>query len=209
VWKIRVPEKCKPHWDTVTLVMRNVLKKKAGFKGNVLEIGIGEAALNSLYFFKLTGNAVDGIDVSETRVVSSSRIAEFNRLKVKFWRSDLFNAVTDTYKLIFFNPPYVPTQTGKALNLSEAMTLDGNQVWDGGEDGMQVIKQFMVKAGDYLASDGIILLGVQDHYVSKENITRVATENNFLLKYIHASSMVNVLIPTSVYELSKKLNTHS
>lgn len=172
-------------------------------KGKVLEMGIGEAALNSLYFFKLTGNIVHGIDVSEKRVITSSAVADFNKLNVSFWKSDLFGNVTETYDLVFFNPPYVPTQTGVELNLSNALSLDGDQVWDGGADGMKVIDQFMKEVWKYMSDDGVILLGVQDHYISKERIEKVAIQNNFSVRNMHKEWIVNKFIPTTVYELEK------
>jgi methylase of polypeptide subunit release factors len=57
--------------------------------------------------------------------------------------------VTETYDIIVFNPPYVPSTSE---DQEEAAS------WAGGTDGRAVIDRFIAAAPDYLATDGVILI---------------------------------------------------
>lgn len=171
---VRLPPGTVADYDTTTLALRRSLARRGRGARSVLEVGIGQAALLAAFVARRFGVAVDGVDVSTQRVEGSRRVAALNRLPVRVWRSDLFSAVEGRYDLIFSNPPYVPTAAGRALDLTAAAGFDGDQVWDGGADGTEVLARLLAGAPARLAPSGRLLVGVQEHYVSDEAMRRLA-----------------------------------
>ena len=171
---VRLPPGTVADYDTTTLALRRSLARSGRGARSVLEVGVGQAALLAAFVARRFGVTVDGVDVSPPRVESSRRVAEFNRLPVRVWRSDLFSAVEGRYELIFSNPPYVPTAAGRALGLTAAAGFEGDQVWDGGADGTAVLARLLAGAPARLEPSGRLLVGVQEHYVGDETVRRLA-----------------------------------
>ena len=205
LWNVKLPPNCEVHWDTVTFLMRKPLKKFRQINAKVLEIGIGQGALNSLYLQRSSNSTIHGTDISEGRVEQSKRIADFNKSDVYFWKSDLFAEVREKYDLIFFNPPYVPTSKGRELGLTKKLNIDSDNVWDGGADGMQLIRRFLLEAKAHLTQNGKILMGVQDIYIPKKAMLEELDSHRYSVVTIHKSIVVNLILPTSIYEISLKL----
>jgi release factor glutamine methyltransferase len=176
---VRLPPGATVDYDTTTLALRRSLARWGRGVGSALEVGTGQAALLALYVARRFDLPVDAVDVSAARVASSRRAAELNRLAVRVWRSDLFAAVEGRYELIFSNPPYVPTATGRALGLTAGAGFDGDQVWDGGPDGTAVIGRLLAGAPERLLPGGVLLLGVQAFYVPDDAIRRLARGAGF------------------------------
>jgi len=200
-WKVRVPPGAIIHWDTVTLLMRKPLKKYQKSCKKILEMGIGQGALNTLFLAQLSGIRVHGVDISVERVNHSRTTAKFNNLNVDFWISDLFGGVKEEYDLIFFNPPYVPTAKGKKLALTKKLNLNSDQVWDGGIDGMRLIKKFLGTAKIHMETEGRLLIGVQDIYISKAQMLTEIERYHYTFTQIHKEFIIDLLVPTSIYEI--------
>ena len=200
LFHVRVPPGPVVHWDTTTLLLKNSLKKVMKKQDAVLEIGVGQAALLSIWIQKkLKPRILHGVDVSLARVESSRRTAEYNGIDSKIWQSNLFSNVDSNYDLIFFNPPYVRTSIGKSLDLTKRLSADGDQVWDGGEMGTDVIQKFLAHAGNHLVTSGRILLGVQDFYVKHEQIAGIAKQYGFVIVDSYSAFMN----PSVVYLLKR------
>ena len=143
-WRVRLlfraqlPPQRRPQYDTTTVALRYALDKWAANRKTALELGVGEAALLSIYLARTHGLRVDGIDISPTRVGLSQDVINVNQASVRVWESDLFGSVDGKYDLIFFNPPYVPTAVGRDLDLTKRGGFDSSRVWDGGPDGTDV-----------------------------------------------------------------------
>jgi release factor glutamine methyltransferase len=145
----------------------------------LLEMGIGEGALVSLSLARSKVNlTIDGVDCSAARVNSSQQVADYNSIKVHFWQSDLFAQVPrdSSYDYIFFNPPYVPTHTGRTLRLTQRLEVDGDQMWDGGDDGACVLRAFLSQSQNYLATDGRVVFGVQEVFLPDKTVQKVVAE---------------------------------
>ncbi len=148
----------------------------------LLEMGIGEGALVSLSLAKSKVNVtIDGVDCSAERVNSSQKVAEHNSIEVHFWQSDLFAQVPrePRYDYIFFNPPYVPTHTGRTLRLTQRLEVDGDQMWDGGDDGACVLRAFLNEAPNYLSAGGRVVFGVQEVFLPNKTVQNVVKEAGF------------------------------
>lgn len=176
---VRLPAGAAPSWDTTTLALRLVLARRGRGARSVLELGVGEAALLSIFLARRLGIAVEGVDVSPARVESSRRVAAHNAVSVRVGQSDLFEAVEGRYDLIFSNPPYVPTAAGHALELTARAGFESDRVWDGGEDGTAVLARILSEAPPHLAERGLLLVGVQDFHVPDGVILRRVAEAGF------------------------------
>lgn len=161
---VDLPSGVRPHWDTTTLLLRHVLRREAAGRHTCLEVGIGQAALLCLGLARDSEVQVDGIDVADDRVESSLGVATHNGLRARFWRSDLFGDVEDWYDLVFFNPPYVPTEEGRRLRLSERLGTH-DQVWDGGPEGTNVLQRFLSEVPRHVNPGGRVVFGVQGFHV--------------------------------------------
>ncbi len=182
-WRVRLlfraqlPPQRRPQYDTTTVALRYALDKWAANRKTALELGVGEAALLSIYLARTHGLRVDGIDISPTRVGLSQDVINVNQASVRVWESDLFGSVDGKYDLIFFNPPYVPTAVGRDLDLTKRGGFDSSRVWDGGPDGTDVIRSFLVEAPAHLTDNGVVLVGAQAFYISREKMSRLAEGN--------------------------------
>lgn len=186
----------------------------------VLEMGIGEGALISLSLALDSPEMgtdqssldveVHGVDCSAPRLESSMAVARHNQLTVLgcpddsdppavvekaavwFWQSDLFAFMPGELKfdLITFNPPYVPTQTGRDLRLTQRLQIDGDQMWDGGDDGTAVLRSFLIELKPHLHRDGHVLFGVQPIFVDDDRIRDVLEETGYdLVEMVDAGSL--------------------
>lgn len=182
-WRVRflfraqLPLQRRPQYDTTTIALRYALDKWAASRRTALEIGIGEAALLSIYPALIHGLGVDGIDISAKRVSMSREVISVNQASVRIWESDLFDRVDGKYDLIFFNPPYVPTAVGRDLSLTRRGDFDSNRVWDGGPDGTDVIRSFLAEVPVHLTDDGVVLEGAQRFYIPREKMCRLVERN--------------------------------
>lgn len=201
IFGVKIPPGQLVHWDTTTVLLKKSLERTVQPGDRVLEMGIGQAALLSIWVKKkLQPSQVDGVDVSPSRVDSAKQVIEHNAAGVTAWCSDLFASVPEKYDVIFFNPPYVRTSAGRKLRLTEMLAADGDQVWDGGEFGTDVIFMFLKAAMEHLKTNGRILIGVQDYYVKGSQIEEIALQFGYELSAVD-SSMLN---PSVVYTLKAK-----
>ena len=186
------------HWDTTTLLLKRTLGRVLRKEDSVFEMGVGQAALLSIWVAKSNrAGKIAGADVSRMRVTSARKTVELNGVDVQLLESNLFSHITDSYNVIFFNPPYVRTGIGRALKLTERLNVDGDQVWDGGVDGTAVIAEFFQGLKNHLLPGGSALVGVQDYYVKRPQLETLADKHN--LKIVR--SFTTFLNPSVVYML--------
>lgn len=122
-----------------------LLIKALEVKGNekILDMGTG-CGIIALHLAK-KGCKVVAVDINEKAVENAKKNAKANGLKIDFRKSNLFEAINEKFDLIVFNPPYLPTK-GEDL------------AWDGGRDGIEIIKKFLEEAKNYLERDGMIYI---------------------------------------------------
>jgi len=200
---IRIPGDVAVQFDPTTLLLAKVLREVAQTQDRfALEVGIGQGALVGLSLAKGQPIELDGVDCSHTRVDSSKRVAQFNKINASFWVSDLFASVPvdKSYDLIFFNPPYVPTNVGEELRLTERLEVDGDQVWDGGEDGTSVLREFLEQARRFVSDHGRVVFGVQEIFVPQTKVKEVVNASPFQL----TQRVVKRGIPSAVYVVAAR-----
>ena len=161
-----------PAEDTYLLIKSIEVEK--GQK--VLEMGCGCGVI-SLHLAK-HGCIVVAADINEKSVENTKRNALANGLKIKCIKSDLFSKINDKFRVIIFNPPYLPT-SGEDIS------------WDGGAGGTEIIKRFLEEARHYLDENGCIYIvissltnfeNVKKNFKEKYEFERISMQNLFFEK---------------------------
>lgn len=181
---VKVPAEVDVSFDPTTVALRQaVCDTLTPDDTAVFEMGIGQAALVGLSVAKQCHVELHGADCSTARVESSQRVAEANDVSTRFVVSDLFSSVDaeSRYDVIFFNVPYVPSQQGQDLQLTKRLGVDGDQVWDGGPDGTQVLREFLNQAPAFLSPHGRVVFGVQNLFVPDDVVLQVIEDCKYQL----------------------------
>ena len=70
--------------------------------------------------------------------------------------SDLFADISGAFDIIVSNPPYIPT--GELSYLPPEVRREPRLALDGGEDGLDLVRNIVARAGEYLSPGGVLLL---------------------------------------------------
>ncbi|VVC04328.1 putative S-adenosylmethionine-dependent methyltransferase [Candidatus Bilamarchaeum dharawalense] len=146
-------------------------------RGKILEIGCGSGIV-SLICAREGGNVL-GVDVNPEAVKCAKINAKRNKIKsVQFIESDLFsNVPKQQFDAILFNPPYLPTSR------EEVIEGDLNLAFDGGPDGLSVIKQFLNHVDSYLKPGGVLLI-ILSSLTNEKAIIRKLQEMGYKINFI-------------------------
>lgn len=142
------PEVYEPAEDTFGLSESIILPKKA----SVLELGAG-CGLISLVCAQ-RGASVVCTDINPHAVRLIQRNYEKNRSKIKgsfeVRKGNLFDPIgeNETFDVIIFNPPYLPTTKKERVGGWFDVAIDG------GADGLAVTKRFITEVSTYLKTAG-------------------------------------------------------
>jgi release factor glutamine methyltransferase len=164
-----------------------------------LDLGSG-SGIQAKAMFESGSNNVISSDINP-KVIDSLKMQKLEKLGVCFskcerpnfysyperkWKkivSDLFsNLVDEKFDFIVFNPPYVPTDEIKWVDL------------DGGKDGSETIKKFIEQFPKHLESGGIVLLLVSslnkpeeliDLLKSKSFETKIVSEKKLFFEVLY------------------------
>jgi len=129
----------KPAEDSYMLIKALDARKNE----KVLDMGTG-CGIVALHLAKKGCNVL-AVDINEKAVENARKNARINKLKIECRKSDLFSAIEEKFDLIAFNPPYLPTK-GEDI------------AWDGGKEGIEVIRDFLKEAKNYLERNGRIFI---------------------------------------------------
>lgn len=130
-----------PAEDTFLLAkhIKNYIKDR---NAKVLDLGTGSAYL--AVEAKKYSNNVIASDINPKAEIHSKKH------KIKFIHSNLFSNIKGKFDLILFNPPYLPEEKQEAGE-SSLITTGGNQ-------GYELIEEFLKQAKSHLNKSGRILL---------------------------------------------------
>jgi ribosomal protein L3 glutamine methyltransferase len=127
----------------------------------ILDLCTGSGCLAILAALRFPGAKVDAVELSKDAIeVARINVAE-HRLKsrVRLLRGDLFAPLKSArYDLIIANPPYVDDQ-GMA-SLPPECRHEPELAFDGGNDGLSVIRKILDEAGRHLKEGGGLLCEV-------------------------------------------------
>jgi ribosomal protein L3 glutamine methyltransferase len=125
---------------------------------SVLDLCTGSGCLAILASLSFPQARIDAVDISKDALdVAARNIADYGLAdRVTLHRGNLFTPIGDTrYDLIISNPPYVDAQGMAAL--PRECRAEPKLAFDGGADGLDVIRRILDEAGRHLTPDGGLL----------------------------------------------------
>ena len=125
---------------------------------NVLDLCTGSGCLAILASRAFPNARVDAVDISRDALeVAARNVADFGlQDRVMLYRGDLFGPIPNKrYDLIISNPPYVDAE-GMA-GLPRECRAEPKLAFDGGVDGLDVIRRILNEAGRHLTPEGGLL----------------------------------------------------
>jgi len=128
---------------------------------NVLELCTGSGCLAILASRAFPNAEIDAVDISrDALAVAARNVADFGLGdRVMLHRGDLYAPVADKrYDLVIANPPYVDAE-GMA-GLPRECRAEPKLAFDGGADGLDVIRRILDQAGQHLTAEGGLLCEV-------------------------------------------------
>jgi HemK-related putative methylase len=170
----------KSHWDYTTLILRKALSELLRPGLRILEIGVGDHALLSIFAARRRPLSVTGVDVVAEVVANARHTAVVNAASIEIFESDMFSRCAGVYDLVFWNIPYVPRRA-QARRRAETYA---DVVWDGGPDGTELIRRCLREAPPYLTGRGRLVLGVNTFYVSAEKFARLVQTSGFRIERV-------------------------
>lgn len=124
----------------------------------VLDLCTGSGCLAILAALHFPNAAVDAVDISrDALAVAARNVANYDlEDRVTLYQGDLFDAVGNArYDLIITNPPYVdaPGMAG----LPRECLHEPRLAFDGGADGLDIVRRILDEAGEHLGPGGGLL----------------------------------------------------
>lgn len=151
-------------------------------KGRILEVGCGCGFVSLECAVSHPSNIIEGVDINLAAIVLARKNAKNNHIKnAKFYVSNLFSNVIGKYDYILFNPPYLPTIEGDRI----AGRL--NLAFDGGIDGLVVVREFAGKAAKYLKKAGSVYM-IASSLAGIGKIKKLFNKNGFKVDVIEEES---------------------
>ena len=142
----------------------------------VLELGTGSGAIIMALAAERPGHVFFASDISRPAVQlarDNSRRQGFDR-QINYWVGNWFDALDPNrqkFDMIISNPPYI--KTGEIRQLQpEIHQYEPVHALDGGEDGLDCLRQILSAGGSFLKKEGSILLEIgHDQKDSLQEIT--------------------------------------
>jgi ribosomal protein L3 glutamine methyltransferase len=125
---------------------------------SVLDLCTGSGCLAILAARHFPNAAVDAVDISKDALAVAARNVTDRGLedRVALHRGDLFAPLTGKrYDLIISNPPYVDAEGMAAL--PPECRAEPKLAFDGGADGLDIVRRILDQAGEHLTPEGGLL----------------------------------------------------
>jgi ribosomal protein L3 glutamine methyltransferase len=125
---------------------------------DVLDLCTGSGCLAILASRAFPNARIDAVDISKDALdVAHRNVADFGlQDRVRLHRGDLFRPIANKrYDLIISNPPYVD-RAGMA-GLPRECRAEPKLAFDGGADGLDIVRRILDEAGRHLTSEGGLL----------------------------------------------------
>jgi ribosomal protein L3 glutamine methyltransferase len=126
--------------------------------GSVLDLCTGSGCLAILAARHFPNAEVDAVEISKDALAVAARNVSDHDLEgqIELYRGDLFGPIGDKrYDLIITNPPYVD-EAGMA-SLPRECRAEPKLAFDGGADGLDLVRRILDEAGKHLTAGGGLL----------------------------------------------------
>ena len=169
-----------PRFETELLV-DEALKLIGKAKAKVLDLGTGSGAI-AIAIAKNSSAKVTAIDISSNALDVARENALSADVKINFLQGDMFSPLKkEKFDYIISNPPYIKSNLIDKLD-KEVKDYDPRLALDGGEDGLEYYKKIVMKAPDFLAKNGKILLEIG--YDQAKDIKKLFSKQKFNVRIL-------------------------
>ena len=166
------PDVLIPRQDT-EILCEEALRRLAGQKGTVLDLGTGSGAL-AVAIALLSRADVTAVDVSEEALAVARKNAARLGADIRFVHSDLFSAVGgERFDMIVSNPPYISRE--EMAQLMPEVRREPELALYGGEDGLDFYRKIAKGAKKHLNKGGCVLLEIG--YKQKDAVEELLREH--------------------------------
>ena len=145
-----------PRQETEIMVDNIIRENKGRTDLTVLDLCSGSGCIG-LSIAKHLPAKVTLVDISYKAISMAKKTAELNNIAVEIIESNLFDKVTGKYDIIITNPPYIPSEDCLTLE-KEVSSYDPLLALDGGQDGLDLIRNIAVEAPNHLNKNGLIYM---------------------------------------------------
>lgn len=121
---------------------------------NILDVGTGSGAIAITLALELLESRVTAIDISPAALKIARQNSTKLQAKVKFVESDLLANISDQFKLIVANLPYVD----RNWEVSPETKAEPELALFAEDNGLSLIKQLIIQANQNLSTNGMLLL---------------------------------------------------
>src|SRR3989338_1828825 len=167
----------------IELVIKNFPDKNKNF--NILEIGVGTGCLIISLLKNFVNATGEGVDISLDALNICQRNLENHNLqnRLQIFQSDLFAkiAISQKFDLIISNPPYIKSADIQTLQ-DEVRLHEPILALDGGVDGLDFYRKIADEAGNFLVSNGKIILEIG--FGQKQDVERIFVNNGFAVQEV-------------------------
>lgn len=132
-----------------------------------LDLCTGSGCLAILMALAFENAQVDAVDISEDALNVAAQNISLHHLdgRITTHCSNLFNQLPETeYDLIVCNPPYVNSLS--MAELPAEYVHEPSMALAGGTDGMDLIRDILASAPDFLSPDGLLVLEIGHEYAN-------------------------------------------
>jgi len=154
------------------------LVRDANAVGRVLDLCTGSGCLAVLAAMRFANAMVDAVELSKDALQVARRNVAQHRMRnrVRLLQGDLFAPVEGRrYNLIVSNPPYVDDAGMKRL--PPECRHEPRMAFDGGADGLAIVRRIIDEAGQHLTSRGGLLCEIGR---GRETLERAYPDKRFL-----------------------------
>ena len=183
-----------PQPDTEILVEETIKIAKKIKKPVILDLCTGSGAIAVSLKKYLQNSIVYASDISLKALEIAKKNAKNNGVEIKFFKSDLFENLTNIkFDIIVSNPPYIKKDVIKTLD--KEVQNEPRLALDGGIDGLDFYREIVNKGYHYLKYNSYLCLEIG--YDQKEEVMEIIKNernytNTYCLKDLYDNNRVIV-----------------
>jgi release factor glutamine methyltransferase len=171
-----------PRPETELLVEKLVSIYK-GQKPFILDVGTGSGCIIISLLKELNNAKGVAIDISNKAIMLAKNNSINNNTsnRIKFSKSCIKDVHRTGFDLIVSNPPYIPSNQLKNLDVT-IKHFEPKIALDGGNDGLDVIRKLIYKSGKILKRNGLLALEIGNGQYKK--VSQILKKNKFIEKFL-------------------------